>query len=269
MNQTELDLDQMLAGMAEDVPPMPADFHDKWTNAVREEAAQAKAPAPVRISQWPRILGVAAVFVFLIGGTFIYRSTRKTILPKAEPVPVPNVTETAAVGDSGGSAGEADYAFSADSAAKAPVRNESVKADRMDSAAEAPAGGTAGESGGPAIIQATERPMMQIDEETAVNYAGDAEADMAEEAEENTEYAEDAAEESAAGASVTEEPAAETTATEAPVAEASETVPAERQGIGGFFADMGDFLLAAWPYLLIAAVPLAVAAYLKKSRKKA
>ena len=36
----EMNLDQLLAGMAEDVPPMPADFHEKWMNAVRAEAKQ-------------------------------------------------------------------------------------------------------------------------------------------------------------------------------------------------------------------------------------
>ena len=42
----------------------------------------------------------------------------------------------------------------------------------------------------------------------------------------------------------------------------------ERTGIGGFFADMGDFLLEVWPFVLIALVPLAVAAGVKKFRKK-
>ena len=73
MSQAELNLDQLLAGMAEDVPPMPAGFHDQWMNAVREEAKQAETPAPAPVSQWPKILSVAAVFVFLIGGTLIYR----------------------------------------------------------------------------------------------------------------------------------------------------------------------------------------------------
>ena len=42
----------------------------------------------------------------------------------------------------------------------------------------------------------------------------------------------------------------------------------ERTGIGDFFADMGDFLLEVWPFVLIALVPLAVAAGVKKFRKK-
>ena len=89
MSQTgiKLNLDQLLAGMAEDVPPMPADFHDKWMNAVRAEtkqtkpkpsnqAKQAVPPEAAPVSQWPKILSIAAVFVFLIGGTLIYRSAR-------------------------------------------------------------------------------------------------------------------------------------------------------------------------------------------------
>ena len=44
--QADPELDAELAQMADDVPPMPADFHDKWMNAVRAEAQQnASAPA--------------------------------------------------------------------------------------------------------------------------------------------------------------------------------------------------------------------------------
>lgn len=79
------ELDALLSEMAEEVPPMPADFHDKWMSAVREDAAN-KAPVkeetPDRtgtIVRWTRILSVAAVFVFLIGGTLLYRSSKKTL----------------------------------------------------------------------------------------------------------------------------------------------------------------------------------------------
>ena len=72
------------------------------------------------------------------------------------------------------------------------------------------------------------------------------------------EAAEEAEEEAVSAAPVTKAPV-----TEAPVA----GMP-ERTGIGGFFADMGDFLLEVWPFVLIALVPLAVAAGVKKFRKK-
>ena len=56
--------------------------------------------------------------------------------------------------------------------------------------------------------------------------------------------------------------------TKAPVTEAPVAGMPERTGIGGFFADIGDFLLEVWPFVLIALVPLAVAAGVKKFRKK-
>ena len=33
-------LDQALAQMAQETPEMPADFHDRWTSAIRAEAAK-------------------------------------------------------------------------------------------------------------------------------------------------------------------------------------------------------------------------------------
>ena len=86
MLQNDPELDALLDQMAEDVPPMPADFHDNWMSAIRTEAKQA-APAaeekeekkPVSIVRWTRILSVAAMFVFLIGGTLLYRNTKGTM----------------------------------------------------------------------------------------------------------------------------------------------------------------------------------------------
>ena len=70
---TELDLE--LAKMAQETPEMPADFHARWTEAVRAEAAgqQTEKKHETR-RQWRYILSAAAVFVFLIGGTL--RTTR-------------------------------------------------------------------------------------------------------------------------------------------------------------------------------------------------
>ena len=41
-NEEMLELDQMLAQMAQETPEMPADFHARWTEAVRAEAGQKK-----------------------------------------------------------------------------------------------------------------------------------------------------------------------------------------------------------------------------------
>ena len=70
MLQADPELDTELARMAEDVPPMPADFHEKWMNAIRAEAGKA-VPAPAEesagragtIMRWTRALSIAAVFV--------------------------------------------------------------------------------------------------------------------------------------------------------------------------------------------------------------
>lgn len=67
----EKEIDRLLEEMAETAPEVPADFHDRWMNAVREEAGkQKKAP----VSQWPKILSVAAAFVLLIGGVILVRT---------------------------------------------------------------------------------------------------------------------------------------------------------------------------------------------------
>ena len=84
---TDAELDAALAQMAEEAPPMPADFHDRWMNAVRAEAKETKNESAeqtaskhiVSINRWTRILSVAAVFVFLIGGTLLYRNTKKSL----------------------------------------------------------------------------------------------------------------------------------------------------------------------------------------------
>ena len=285
MSQTEinpeLNLDQLLAGMAEDVPPMPADFHDKWMNAVRAEAKQTnqekqttnqeketkktESPAVTPISQWPRILSIAAVFVFLIGGTFVYRSARKPAVPGNGAVNPAAVTETVetdntkaagtamekaanSAGETGprmDAAGEEGF-MAADSAAQGPVMNmaeeipaskAAAKTAETNSAAEAPAAGMTMSSAGETVYEAAAPEEAEEEAETAVNTAAEA-------------------------------PAAQITATEAPATEAPVPAPAAREGIGGFFADMGDFLLTVWPYLLGAVVLLAVIAAAVKARKK-
>ena len=73
-NEERTDLDQLLAQMAQETPEMPADFHARWTEAVRAEAGQAKTEKKQDSRrQWRYILSAAAVFVFLIGGTLLTR----------------------------------------------------------------------------------------------------------------------------------------------------------------------------------------------------
>ena len=109
-------LDRALAQMAQETPEMPADFHNSWTSAVRAEAAKEQeinelpaaagskndfaveitAAQPARRRQWRYILSAAAVFVFLIGGTLLTRSTNKDIRSDnmAGGVPVTVVEQT-------------------------------------------------------------------------------------------------------------------------------------------------------------------------------
>ena len=106
---TDAELDAELEKLAEDVPDMPADFHDRWMQAVRAEAAEKTAPETeterepeprgrlVAMRKWTRVLSVAAVFVFLIGGTMIYRNSRKSLEePAREQAPAAAVEAMAA-----------------------------------------------------------------------------------------------------------------------------------------------------------------------------
>lgn len=87
LNNVLPDLDAELKQMAAETPEMPGSFHADWVRAVRKEAEKAaeqqETAAPGRRrgmpAQWKRLLGVAAVFVFLIGGTLL---TRGQIRPK-------------------------------------------------------------------------------------------------------------------------------------------------------------------------------------------
>ena len=81
MEQNHPDLDRELAALAAEVPEIPADFHHGWVEAVREEAAQQAKETPRGMArQWRRLAGVAAMMVFLIGGTLLTRGrwTTKT-----------------------------------------------------------------------------------------------------------------------------------------------------------------------------------------------
>ena len=71
---TELDLE--LERMAQETPEMPDDFHARWTEAVRAEADRSRQKEAGKPRQWRYILSAAAVFVFLIGGTLLTRSTK-------------------------------------------------------------------------------------------------------------------------------------------------------------------------------------------------
>ena len=262
----DAELDAALARMAEDVPPTPADFHDRWMNAVRSEArgnvSAEEESTPKNtgsIVRWTRILSVAAAFVFLIGGTLLYRNSKKSLS-----VPYAPEKREAEVSAAGSAAEEADEAADA-----------AVYGNALSAGAEEPL-----------MMDAYEAPVLS--DEAAVE-----EAEEAWEAEEPAE-AEDAAKNAVynAAPAVKEAPAAapEPAPTSAPTSEPeladmsaaeevveaveeteAEEAPAEETGFlqeaGAFFTDMGDFLLAALPYLLVLAVPAVTALVIR--RKKA
>ena len=287
--QADPELDTELDRMAEDVPPMPADFHEKWMNAIRAEAGQA-VPAPEEesagktgsIMRWTRVLSIAAVFVFLIGGTILYRNSGETLsgtFRKDQAASVSLSAEAPAQDGPAGTENETVYA-------------EADEAAEMPGEAAAPMAGSADVIAEPALFGAAAKKADNTETagSTAANGLAD---DFLYEAE---AYEEAAAEESvmvageytAAEAEIRQaEPAPVPVATgmptEAPAGpeaaapgEAAEEKAAEEsqqeEGLlsraGEFLKDMGRFLLAALPYLAVLAVPAAIALAVRRRKKK-
>ncbi len=262
------ELNVILEQMAEEVPPMPADFHARWMNAVRAEAkdnapaaedtTQRKAVSLVRLT---RILSVAAAFVFLVGGTLLWRSTKQSLsaaVPaEKQEAEAMTAAEEPAVAAAGMEAAEEESA-ALYTAVQAPVAEEAAEAEAAeeDLSLLMKAAGTAVNSFAAASGQAAGAVMAEEAEEEA------SEADYAMEAVFDAEPA-------------APEPTAAPTAvpTAAPTAAPTEAPEPENAGFlqaaGAFFTDMGDFLLAALPYLLVLAVPAAAALVIrrKKARK--
>ena len=311
MNDKELN--KALEQLAEDVPPMPADFHGRWMNAVRAEA-EKNAPAAGKetrdktasLVRWTRMLSVAAVFVFLIGGTILYRNSRKSLsapyaavenaaLPEAaEPAeekaeakaePAAEEAAEAAVPEAAAEEPEADMAvyeaYEAHEAEEAPVMMAAVPeapaAEEADLAAEAEEPDRMYAKSASSVNAAANAPVGEAPALTAgkAAEAADEAAPVWEDAE--AEYEEEAAYEEAAPVPTeapTEVPTAVPTAapTEAPDPEpTAEPSGQEKTGFlseaGAFFSDMGDFLLAALPYLLVLAVPAAAAVIIRRRNK--
>jgi hypothetical protein len=207
---------------------------------------------------------VAAVFVFLIGGTLIYRSARKPLLPANEAVSTMAVTEGAVNEEAAAEEAAAENAATVENAMEA-VYEAAASAGETDAAAVPAAGSGNRKELGAKSAEVSYAAEAMTEEETAAEDAS-VPAYFMEAAEEAEEEAVSAA--PVTKAPVTEAPVTEAPVTEAPVTEASAAGMPERTGIGGFFTDMGDFLLEVWPFVLIALVPLAVAAGVKKFRKK-
>ena len=290
MPVTDAELDAALAQMAEEVPPMPADFHDRWMNAVRAEAgstAPAEEPAPkhtLSIVRWTRILSVAAVFVFLIGGTLLYRNSKKSLsFPVSFEAEKQDAVETAvepatelAAGAVMETAEEAEEA-----AAEEPLMMESyMQAAAVDGAAGVPADAEAEDREALKAAGAVQNAFTAAPKEAAETDAEEADYAMEAAYEEESAMeaaAYEAAEEAAMPAptkALTPAPTAAPTASPTVEPTAVPTVEPEPEqtgflpAAGAFFTDMGDFLLAALPYLLVLAVPAVTALVIRRRKNK-
>ena len=70
-----------LARLSDDVPPLPEDFHQAWTNRVEEAAMDNKPESSRPRRQWTRLLSAAAAVVFVLGGTLL---TRDALSPRSD-----------------------------------------------------------------------------------------------------------------------------------------------------------------------------------------
>ena len=290
MPVTDAELDAALAQMAEEVPPMPADFHDRWMNAVRAEAgstAPAEEPAPkntLSVVRLTRILSIAAVFVFLIGGTLLYRNSKKSLSsPVSFEAEKQDAVETAvepatelAAGAVMETAEEAEEA-----AAEEPLMMESyMQAAAVDGAAGVPADAEAEDREALKAAGAVQNAFTAAPKEAAETDAEEADYAMEAAYEEESAMeaaAYEAAEEAAMPAptkALTPAPTAAPTASPTVEPTAVPTVEPEPEqtgflpAAGAFFTDMGDFLLAALPYLLVLAVPAVTALVIRRRKNK-
>ncbi len=92
-NGASPDLDELLKQLGEETPDMPPDFHSRWTEAVRKEGLGEPDNGTENrrkwSAQWIRLAGVAAVMVFLIGGTMLSRDSFRTETVPENGFPVP------------------------------------------------------------------------------------------------------------------------------------------------------------------------------------
>ena len=238
-NEEMLELDQMLAQMAQETPEMPADFHARWTEAVRAEAGQKKTEKQQDSRrQWRYILSAAAAFVFLIGGTLLTRSMDQKDRTNKVAV-TENTGNTVSDTD-----GEEDLFMAVNEAAEeaetdmAEPRAAAVRPNEAVAAMGAKAAGQANA----AMDAAMDTAMEEAAEEAQAEDAG----------------AEKAAEKTA------EEPAAETAGEQPEAAEE----PVQESEFVSFLKDLGIFTLKALAAAAaIAAVVFGVKAF-RKARKK-
>ena len=273
-----LSVQEELARMAAETPEMPADFHAGWMKAVEKERAEMPAEKPAGQSgrkkigrQWKGLLSVAAVAVFLIGGTFLTRGKLRPEARLAQDGPEVSVYDSSDAGQDDSRAPEQEEAAQvlsalmakkdrdadmAEEAANRDGENESemaYSAPVMGAAAVSNAVGdslkSAGAAAGSAAVQSTSAPMP------AEWAAGSVEA--------AEEYAFETEEAAGFEAGEAADVSADLTEME-PEAEESDAASAFTE----YMKDMGAFILAVLPYLAGAAALAAAVLLIRKYRKK-
>ena len=237
-NEEMTELDRMLAQMAQETPEMPADFHARWTEAVRAEAGQKKTEKQQDSRrQWRYILSAAAAFVFLIGGTLLTRSMDQKDRTNKVAV-TENTGNTVSDTD-----GEEDLFIAVNEAAEEAETDmaEPMAAAVRPNEAVAAMGAKAAGQANAAMDAAMDTAMEEAAEEAPAEDAGA-----------------EAAEKTA------EEPAAETAGEQPEAAEE----PVQESEFVSFLKDLGIFTLKALAAAAaIAAVVFGVKAF-RKARKK-
>ena len=252
MKRTEQELDAELAQMAEEAPPMPADFHERWMNAVREDAKNKpvtdEKPGKGQISpvKLTRILSIAAVFLFLIGGTVLHRNSKRSLNAAFR-----TEEETDAAVASGA------VPDTAADDVPALMMNTAVSAD-MDMYEAAPK--AASESMAALSAKGADIIYEAAEEEAAAEADEEADGAMDMEIQEPVPVP-------------TAMPTPEGTALPAengpgPEEPAEEQEAGFLQSAGAFLTDMGDFLLTALPYLAVLAVPAVAALVIRRRKNK-
>ncbi len=266
-------LDRMLEQMARETPEMPADFHVRWTEAIRAEAGEAPRTETGKHREGRRqlryILSAAAVFIFLIGGTLLTRSMNQTDLVNKPAAVVPAEKTDAAVT----AMEEAnDYA-----AMEAPAAGADSGALMAASSAKSASNESSVKAGGGAAMNAEAD--MAVGAVMESNMAATDSREYAEEADRAVEDAEE--EEALQMAAPTATETAAPTATAVPTATVAPTTeptlaptteptvaPAAESEFVSFLKDLGSFTLKTLAVAAAAAALAFGAAAIHKAMKK-
>jgi hypothetical protein len=268
-------LDRMLEQMARETPEMPADFHARWTEAIRAEAGEAPRTETGKHREGRRqlryILSAAAVFIFLIGGTLLTRSMNQTDLVNKPAAVVPAEKTDAAV--TAIEKTDETGAVRPEIQTGAAVQSNDMDAVQIaeDANAFAAMEAPAAEADSGALMAASSA--KSASNESSVKAGGgaamNAEADMAVETAMDTYAARDYAEEAdMAMEDAEEEEALPTTEpTLAPTAEPTAAPAAESEFVS-FLKDLGSFTLKTLAVAAAAAALAFGAAAIHKALKK-